>query len=373
MKLFSVDEVRSNRVARAINDVQRGLPIVINKEHLIVSIETLSEPHFNKLKQYFKDKLILVVPENKNWSMRSISQLCFKEVKTNVALLISASLRHTEHQRNISSVNETKEGQVCCVAPRNGDRKVVQLAKFFFKRAKLRPVFLLVELTAEDRSFLNEAHILNLEESDFNSYEKLISSNVEQVTANVSIQLKHSSSASVTMFRAVTTGDEHCAIVIGNLKQNMEPLVRIHSSCYTGDLLKSLQCDCNNQLHGAIRIMSECPENAGVIVYLAQEGRGIGLANKLRAYALQGQGYDTVEANEKLGFNMDERDYSIASEILKKLKITKARLLTNNPHKTEALIKNGIAISKILPLTTDINTYNEKYMAAKKNKMAHAI
>lgn len=343
MTFFSVEETRSNRVSRALGDLRRGVPITINKNYLIASIETLTESNFNKLTRAFKDKLTIAMPSPKGYVIRDASELSFETLK---------SLCKQE-------AAQPNNGKAALDQPYQLIRRILTLAK-------LLPIALFIpQPWIED--------FINLDESDIASYEKSLNLVIEQITTTVPIPLKGSLEASMTIFRVPITGEEHYAITIGKPKHGVDPLVRLHSSCYTGDLLQSLRCDCHSQLLTAIRIMSQSAETAGVIVYLAQEGRGIGLANKLRAYCLQDQGYDTVEANEQLGFEMDIRDYSLAAEILKKLKITQARLLTNNPGKTSALIERGITISQTLPLMTEINRYNENYMATKRNKMAHTI
>lgn len=166
---------------------------------------------------------------------------------------------------------------------------------------------------------------------------------------------------------------EPVALVMGDLTKVEAPLVRMHSSCFTGDLVQSLKCDCGDQLHMALEMISN--EGAGVLVYLPQEGRGIGLAQKIRAYALQEQGLDTVEANLALGFKADMRDYGVGIQILKDLGLTKIRLLTNNPKKTEAFNLRGFDLEVVdqVPITPPINKHNEKYLATKRDKMGHRL
>ena len=156
-------------------------------------------------------------------------------------------------------------------------------------------------------------------------------------------------------------------------KTELAPLVRMHSSCFTGDLLDSLRCDCGDQLDLALKMIAR--EGAGVLVYLPQEGRGIGLAQKIKAYALQDQGLDTVEANHALGFKADMRDYGVGLQILKDLGLNQVRLLTNNPKKTEAFNLRGFDLEVVdqVPILPPINEHNEKYLATKREKMGHKI
>lgn len=166
-------------------------------------------------------------------------------------------------------------------------------------------------------------------------------------------------------------GPEHLAIVVGKPVSSDAVLVRLHSECFTGDLLASLKCDCGSQLRGALAAMAA--EGAGVLLYLSQEGRGIGLMNKLRAYALQDQGYDTVEANERIGFRADERSFGVAAAMLKQLGFARVRLLTNNPEKIAGLAAHGIEVVERVPHSFPANPHNAEYLATKKRKGGHLL
>ncbi len=172
-------------------------------------------------------------------------------------------------------------------------------------------------------------------------------------------------------FREKRTGQEHLALIKGEWDENEPVLVRVHSSCVTGDILGSLRCDCGDQLHEAMRMIDRAGK--GVLVYLNQEGRGIGLFNKIKAYKLQEQGLDTVEANLKLGFRDDERDYGIGAQILRSLGVHKMKLLTNNPTKKIALEGYGLEIVDTVPIEVPPNEYNKFYMKTKKEKMGHML
>lgn len=172
-------------------------------------------------------------------------------------------------------------------------------------------------------------------------------------------------------YKVNTTGQEHMALVKGEWQKDEPVLVRVHSSCVTGDIFGSCRCDCGPQLHAAMEMIEK--EGKGAIVYMNQEGRGIGLLNKLKAYKLQEKGLDTVEANLELGFKMDERDYGIGAQIIRDLHISKIRLLTNNPRKRAGLIGYGIEIVENLPIIIKSNPHNEKYLQTKKDKMGHSI
>lgn len=164
--------------------------------------------------------------------------------------------------------------------------------------------------------------------------------------------------------------DYHVALVAGDIKTNQPVLVRVHSQCITGEVFKSKRCDCGKQLEKAMKLIAK---EGGVLLYLHQEGRGIGFVNKIRAYALQDQGMDTVEANERLGFKPDMRDYTAGAEILADLGVKKIRLLTNNPKKIDGLKKYGLEIAERVPLQVSLTKDNEKYLRAKKEKLGHII
>lgn len=172
-------------------------------------------------------------------------------------------------------------------------------------------------------------------------------------------------------FKEKTSHREHLALVKGTWEKGEPVLTRVHSSCFTGDILGSYRCDCGEQLHKAMAMVEK--EGRGVILYMNQEGRGIGLVNKLKAYKLQEEGMDTVEANLHLGFGMDERDYGIGAQILRHLDVTKLRLMSNNPKKRAGLSGYGLEIVEIIPIEVPSNPHNEKYLQTKKEKLGHQI
>lgn len=172
-------------------------------------------------------------------------------------------------------------------------------------------------------------------------------------------------------YKQTTTGQEHLALVKGEWEADEAILVRVHSSCMTGDIFGSCRCDCGPQLHEAMRLIEAAGK--GVIVYMNQEGRGIGLLNKLKAYELQEKGMDTVEANLELGFKMDDRDYGIGAQILRDLKVTKMKLMSNNPKKRTGLIGYGLEIVENIPLEIESNKHNALYLKTKKEKMGHSL
>jgi 3,4-dihydroxy 2-butanone 4-phosphate synthase/GTP cyclohydrolase II len=173
----------------------------------------------------------------------------------------------------------------------------------------------------------------------------------------------------LTAFKQIDSGQEHLVLQKGTWDENEPVLVRVHSSCVTGDIFHSLRCDCGEQLSKSMEMIEK--EGKGVIIYINQEGRGIGLVNKLKAYKLQEQGLDTVEANLQLGFKMDERDYGVGAQIIRAVGITKMRLMTNNPTKRAGLIGYGLEIVENIPIVVEPNSHNKKYFDTKRDKMGH--
>lgn len=173
-------------------------------------------------------------------------------------------------------------------------------------------------------------------------------------------------------YRHVLTGEEQVALTMGEWREDEPVLVRVHSECLTGDVFRSLRCDCRSQLEAALTQIAE--EGKGVLVYImGHEGRGIGIVNKIKAYALQDQGYDTVEANEKLGYPADLRDYGVGAQILLDLGVRKMKLLTNNPRKIVALEGYGLEVVERVPLRVEACQYNVKYLQTKKEKLGHIL
>ncbi len=190
------------------------------------------------------------------------------------------------------------------------------------------------------------------------------------IAARAALPVATATNAQLVAFRSRADATDHVALIIGE-RDGTAPVVRLHSECLTGDVLGSLKCDCGPQLHKALQDIAKA--NWGVLLYLRQEGRGIGLVNKLRAYALQDQGFDTVEANLRLGFDIDSRDFAVAAQMLSSLSIDQVRLLTNNPQKVEGLQAAGIFVTERLPLNIAANAFNAHYLATKRDKTGHKI
>lgn len=249
------------------------------------------------------------------------------------------------------------------------------------RMAGLAPAGVLCEILndAGERASRDELHALaRKHDLKIISIEQLIAHrrvNEKLVSRIVTCHLPtgHYGEFTVIAYRVQFENQEPIAIVKGDPTQAEAALVRLHSSCFTGDLLDSLRCDCGSQLHMAMRMIAD--EGAGVIVYLPQEGRGIGLIEKLKAYQLQEQGLDTVEANRVLGYKADMRDYGVGIQILKDLGLSKIRLLTNNPKKTDAFNLRGFSLEVVdqVPIISPVNEHNARYLATKRDKLGHKL
>ena len=243
----------------------------------------------------------------------------------------------------------------------------VRLAKI----ARLLPAVLAVSVDDPGAALgRSGAAVLWLTASDIMAYDLAAARALERVTS-ARVPLEGAEATRIVAFRPRDGGIEHLAIVIGDPAPPGPVLARLHSECFTGDLLGSLKCDCGQQLRGAVAQISAA--GGGVLLYLAQEGRGIGLINKLRAYALQDQGFDTVEANERLGFEADERIFLPAAEMLRRLGFAKVRLMTNNPDKVDGLARFGIEITERIPHAFPSNDHNAFYLSTKASKSGHLL
>ncbi|HPY82908.1 MAG: bifunctional 3,4-dihydroxy-2-butanone-4-phosphate synthase/GTP cyclohydrolase II [Bacteroidales bacterium] len=246
------------------------------------------------------------------------------------------------------------------------------------KLANLQPGGVLVEIMNEDGSMARLPELLKISEK-FNlkiiSIRDLIAyliDKVELVEMGERVKLPTDfGNFDLIPFKQLSNGLEHIAIIKGEWEENEPVLVRVHSSCVTGDIFHSKRCDCGHQLQEAMTRIEK--EGKGVVLYMNQEGRGIGLLNKIKAYKLQEEGFDTVEANIKLGFKDDERDYGVGAQILRKIGVRKMRLLTNNPRKRAGLEGHGLEIIENVQIEIPTNKYNEFYMETKKNKMGHTL
>jgi GTP cyclohydrolase II len=253
-------------------------------------------------------------------------------------------------------------------APAGLAAAAVDLAKL----ARLLPAALLGPLPelADPQAWAAERDLLSVSAADIAEYRFSAARSLHAV-ADAAVPLAGAESTRIVAFRPSDGGAEHLAVIIGTPGPDQAVLTRLHSECFTGDLLGSLRCDCGEQLRGAISAIAAW--GAGVLLYLAQEGRGIGLVNKLRAYQLQDRGADTLEANQQLGFDADERVYLPAAEMLRQLGFRRVRLMTNNPDKVAGLTRCGIAVEERVPHAFPSNGHNEFYLETKARRLGHLV
>jgi GTP cyclohydrolase II len=238
------------------------------------------------------------------------------------------------------------------------------------KLGRLLPAVLAAPAIAGAQAIAADLNLLSVPAQDVLDYPAESAAGLQKV-AEAAVPLEDAAQSRIVAFRTADAAIEHLAIVIGEPDKAASPLVRIHSECFTGDLLGSLRCDCGSQLRGAVQRMAA--EGSGVLLYLAQEGRGIGLVNKLRAYALQDRGLDTLDANRALGWGADERSFLIAATMLQSLGVDRVRLLTNNPDKLAALAACGISVAGREAHVFAANGVNDKYLATKVARFGHLL
>lgn len=244
--------------------------------------------------------------------------------------------------------------------------------------AGLSPAGVLVEILNEDgtmarlpdlRVIADKHHLKLVSIKDLIAHRMNIESMVEE-EITVDMPTEHGL-FQLKAFRQVNSGETHIALYKGEWKEDEPVLVRVHSSCVTGDIFGSYRCDCGNQLHSAMQMVEKAGK--GIVLYMNQEGRGIGLVNKLKAYKLQEEGMDTVEANLHLGFKMDQRDYGVGAQILRKMGVTKMKLISNNPKKRVGLVGYGLEVVENVGIEIAPNRHNQKYLETKRDKMGHQI
>jgi len=255
-----------------------------------------------------------------------------------------------------------------------GERRgsLADYATRLLRIAKLLPAVLLARVSSRDsgqmQRLCDDHNIMLIEARDIDIHMEAEAQSL-RIAARANVPLRLAEDAEVVMFRAELGGDEHFAVIVGRIDSAAAPLVRLHSQCITGDILGSLKCDCGDQLQGALAMMAAA--GGGILLYLAQEGRNIGLLNKMRAYALQDNGLDTVDANHALGFEMDERYFMPACRMLEELGVRQLRLITNNPDKIAQLEAGGFEVIERVPLNTPRNPHNEHYIETKRARAGH--
>jgi GTP cyclohydrolase II len=353
--------------SRLISDLRLGLPIILNDSEqffLVAAIETLYSKKLEKINEITKNLKFEIAITNRRAKVLkariyndSVTRLSIKED-------IGIQLLHAIADPS-KDLDYPFKGPF--LSKRDGNFDVASVSLSLCKKARLLPASILIKIPKSIReklvsSQISESDIRNLKLKDDNA-------NFLPTLSSAQLPINGQQNINLTVFREVTDLTEHYAIVFGNPKANQPALTRVHSACFTGDLLGSEKCDCGEQFSVSMSKMKN--EGNGILLYLNQEGRGIGLANKMRAYHLQNIGFDTVDANHRLGFEDDERDLEIAAKILKSLGVSSVNLMTNNPKKIELLTSNGITVKERVPLIASINPNNENYLKTKAKKSGH--
>ena len=346
-------------IIRAVDAFRRGKPVVVRegrRSSLTFAVETLDVPSLRALKRASRTlHLVLTHARAQTLKIRLYTPAV-------VALEIEPDMT-VEDLREIADptndLDSPMKGPFRALRTKLGTAHSasVRLAKL----AGLLPAVVVAE--AHDA-----AHIPTITPSDIDSYDSEVARTLKLVT-RARVPLEGAEIAELAAFRPSDGGPENYAIIVGTPLPHDPVLLRLHSECFTGDLLGSLKCDCGSQLRGALRAIAE--SGNGIILYLAQEGRGIGLINKLRSYKLQDQGFDTIIANERLGFEADERRYGIAARMLQLLGFGAVRLMTNNPDKVRRLEEAGIKVVERVPHAFPANPHNRAYLKAKAEKAGH--
>lgn len=363
-------------VDRAVFELRRGRVVAVaaadGARALVMAAEGATDESLKELAQLAGNQPILTITRRRAEVLQlggeavgeqdSVLALSLNDLNAEAILRLADPLTD-------EPTDEIKRAQVHAVPTHGPQTAAVGLAKI----ARLLPAALVAPLLDSDSADLAgwtaRRNLILVDAGDIFQYEHTAARNLKRVS-EARVPLEDAENTHIIAYRPQDGGLEHLAIVIGEPSANDDAtLVRIHSECFTGDLLGSLRCDCGDQLRGAIQAIAE--NGSGVLLYLAQEGRGIGLVNKLRAYTLQDRGLDTLDANEMLGYDADERVYLPAAEMLRDLRLKQVHLLTNNPDKVTALSRFGIDVVQRVPHAFPSNKHNEQYLQTKKAKGGH--
>ena len=356
----------SELLARARADLRMGLPIVLNGPDgaiLAISAEVLTAERLADLRELDSEATLAITARR----AETLKARPYDGDLARVILPQDADLTWIESVANpADDLRVPLKGPL--VSARSGSAELHRLAIKMAKSARLLPAAVTVELP-NGHEFAARHGLTLIEHADAAPHLLQPGTLHEVVSARLPIEVSEASR--LYIYRPDDGGEEHYAIEIGRPDRAQPVLARLHSACFTGDVMGSLKCDCGPQLRGALAQMGN--EGTGVLLYLNQEGRGIGLANKMRAYSLQDQGFDTVEANHRLGFEDDERDFRLGSDILKKMGFSSVRLLTNNPSKLAMMMKNGVHVAERVPLKVGETAFNKGYLATKARKSGHLL
>jgi GTP cyclohydrolase II len=342
----------AKRAARAIDALRRGWPVTVQGDKVSITlraVETATDISASAILISASRAATLKLVNQRDAGDTSLPVMIAAPANLNASLAVaiadpSLDLRHP------------MKGPFAAL--RLPDEEAASAAMELARHAGLLPAFLICEAD-DDSDIVTPADIRTFADSHHLT-----------IATRARLPVSASENAEIIAFRSIADATDHIALVIGQ-RDASPPLVRLHSECLTGDVLGSLKCDCGPQLHEALHQMTQA--SWGVLLYLRQEGRGIGLINKLRAYNLQDQGFDTVDANIRLGFAVDARDFSVAAQMLRLLNITAAKLLTNNPEKVAGLEAEKVTVIERLPLKITANAHNQQYLDTKRDRTGHKL
>ncbi len=371
---------RLRAVHRAATDLRRGIPVCLTGDEagvalLVLAAETAHPPGLVEfLRPIATPAVLLLAPVRAAAVLRRpVAAPAGADPTEAVAIALPPALLAPEP---LARLADPTLDQDLPVTPEPADSPafapgfspgLAPAALALAKLARLLPAVLAAKLPADTAP---PPGVLSVPAADVLAYRPAAALSLRRLS-EARVPLSAAPDARIVIFRPADGGTEHLAILVGNPTAEPAPLVRLHSECFTGDLLDSLRCDCGAQLRGAIARMAEA--GAGVLLYLAQEGRGIGLASKLRAYTLQDRGLDTLDANRALGWEADERNFLLAATMLESLGISRVRLLTNNPDKLSGLAACGIEIAGREPHAFAPNGINDEYLATKARRFGHLL
>ena len=369
-----IDSVRRISVAvdRASGDLRRGLPVLLSGPDnetfwLVLAAETASDIEVERMHRLTGELPVLAVPRER------AQRLGLTAGSGPLALMrVADALSADDIRRLADPTMPPPTGTRSVGAGTMPDAAMVDASVELAKLARLLPSVVMGPLRGRGagamRALAQSEELLTVSVNDIAQYPSAAARTLTRV-GEALVPLVGAEKCRIVAFRPGDGSVEHLAILVGAPAHNAPVLARVHSECFTGDLLGSMRCDCGDQLVSAIEAIGKAGH--GVLLYLAQEGRGIGLVNKLRAYGLQDRGADTIEANHQLGFAADERIYEPAAAMLHQLGYDAVRLMTNNPAKVEALTRAGIRVAERVPLVIEPNRFNRRYMAAKAEKLGH--
>lgn len=354
------------RLARARADLRMGVPILVlddTQAFMVLATETLEDTRLTAARS-LSDEIVLVLTARRAETLKAraldqdLARIFFpKDANKDWAQCVA----DPAHDLAVPIKGPFK-------SQREGQADLHLMALNLAKTAQLLPSVVMLPVKDPARFALDHG-LTSIPRILAEPY--LLSSSPMNLVVNARLPMQAAEAGRLHIFRPDDGGEEHYAIEIGRPDRSAPVLARLHSACFTGDVLGSLKCDCGPQLNAALAQMGT--EGNGILLYLNQEGRGIGLANKMRAYSLQDQGFDTVEANHRLGFEDDERDFRIGANILKELGFSSVRLLTNNPRKIKMMEATGISVAERVELKVGENAHNTAYLATKAAKSGHML